>query len=189
MNTFRRLGATLGLATALLVSSAGVASAQNWSLADPVGDVVKITEDDTLSYVPNQAQGDVVRTSISHTATKVVIRIRMRAIPRGDWGAFAVIRTPRTSFDLTQIKIDSTRGFFLSKTSSGRNVRCSAKSSRIDRTALVLTVSRSCLGRPSTVRVAAAVATFVDDEVSLGDDGLRRSIGEELRLSPRIRRG
>lgn len=189
MKSFRRLGATLGLTTALLLSSAGVASAQNWSLADPVGDVLEIAEDGSATTAPGQAQGDVVRTSISHTSTKVVIRIRMRAIPRGDWGAFAIVRTPRTSFDLTQVKFGDQRGFVITKTNGGKLLRCAGKSARIDRTALVLTVSRACLGKPRTVRVGAGVAVFAEDEVTYGEDALRRAIGEDLRLSPRIRRG
>lgn len=189
MKSIRRLGATLGLTTALLVSSAGVASAQSWSLADAVGDVVKDAGDGSVTTVVNQAQGDVVRTTISHTRTKVVIRIRMRAVPRGDWAAFAEVRTPRTSFDLTQVKIDGGRFFQVSKTNGGRPVRCAAKSSRIDRTALVLTVARSCLGNPRTVRAGAGVVVFEGEDTAYGDDALRRAIGDDLRLSPRIRRG
>ncbi|MEV5003636.1 hypothetical protein [Nocardioides sp. LML1-1-1.1] len=189
MKSIRRLGATLGLATALLVSSAGVASAQSWSLADPVGDVVTIHEDNSVSYAPSRAQGDVVRTTVSHTRTTLVVRLRMRALPRGDWSAFAVVRTPSTSFDLTQVKIGGTRGFVLTKTNGGKVVRCAGKSARFDRTALVLTVPRSCLGKPRTVRVGAGVALFEGESVVHGDDALRRALGEDLRLSPPIRRG
>ncbi|NGZ99530.1 hypothetical protein G5V59_01550 [Nocardioides sp. W3-2-3] len=105
MNTISRLVATLGLSTALLFSSAGLASAQRWVHADPSGDAVTlIDEEGTPTVAPEQEQGDVVQTTISHTRTKVVIRVRMRAVPRDDWMAFGVVRTPRATFDLMQMK-------------------------------------------------------------------------------------
>lgn len=191
MRAVRRLLAVLALALAVVFSSAGLASAQNWSLADPKGDVVTITDDASEPVpAPNRRAGDVWRTSVSHTATKVVIRVNMQAIPTRDWGAFATIRTPRTSFDLTQIKFDGFRGLSLTKTNSGVDVRCRDKSSRIDGTALVFTIARSCIGRPATVRVGVGVAVYDDNlEIIHADDALRRGIGETLRLSPLVRRG
>lgn len=191
MKSIRRLGATLGLATALLVSSAGVASAQRWTIADPAGDVVKVTETGT-SYAASQAQGDVVQTTVSHTRTKVVIRVRMRAVPRGNWGAVAVVRTPRASFDLLQLKLGDDRDFTLSRGGTDKELRCAGKSARIDRTAVVLTVPRTCLGRPGKVRAGAGIAILETDgetETTYQDDALRRTVGENLRLSPWIKRG
>ncbi|MEV5001829.1 hypothetical protein [Nocardioides sp. LML1-1-1.1] len=198
MMNIRRLVATLGLSSALVLSSAGIASAQRWVHADPSGDAVTFTDDETAPTVaPDQKQGDVVQTTISHTRTKVVIRVRMRAIPRDDWMAFGVIRTPRASFDLIQMKLAGGRHFGISKGDSERDVRCAAKSSRIDRTALVFTVARSCLGNPRWIRAGVGIATFdgsfleedEDDLATYADDALRRSIGEDIRLSPRLRRG
>ena len=193
MPALRRLLAVLALAVAVLLSSAGVASAQNWSLADPKGDVVSITEDASEPVpAPNRRAGDVWRTSVSHTATKVVIRVTMQAIPTRDWTAYAQIRTPRTSFDLVQFKFDGFRGLSFSKTNgSGAEIRCRGKSSRIDGTALVLTVPRSCLGNPASVRVGVGVSVYDQDmEIIYADDALRRGIDlEAVRLSPLIRRG
>lgn len=188
----RRLLAVLALAVTVLVSSAGVASAQNWSLADPKGDVVTITADDEVPVpAPNRRAGDVWRTSVSHTATKVVIRITMQAIPTRDWGAFVEIHTPRATFELVQLKFDGFRGLILEKSRTGAEVRCSGKSSRIIGTALVFTVPRSCLGRPGSIRIGVGVASYdADGEIIHADDALRRGIGAEaLRLSPLIRRG
>ncbi|HVK29933.1 MAG TPA: hypothetical protein VM575_16455 [Nocardioides sp.] len=193
MPALRRLLAVLALALAVLFSSAGVASAQNWSLADPKSDVVTFTGDDeTAVPAPNRRAGDVWRTSVRHTSTTVVIRVTMQAIPTRDWMAFAQIRTPRTSFDLTQIKIGSDRGLSFTKTNgNGDEIRCRGKSSRIIGTALVFTVPRSCLGRPGSVRVGVGVAVFDNDmQIIHADDALRRGIGlAALRLSPLIRRG
>jgi hypothetical protein len=188
----RRLFAVLALAVAVLLSSAGVVSAQNWTLADPKGDVVTIT-DDVASAVPapNRRAGDVWRTSVSHTSTSVVIRVTMQAIPTRDWSAFAEIRTPRTSFDLVQFKFDGFRGLSFSKTNgSGDEIRCRGKSSRIIGTAIQFAVPRSCLGNPASVRVGVGVAVYDEDlEIIHADDALRRGIGETIRLSPLIRRG
>lgn len=198
MHTIRRLVATLGIITALILSSAGLASAQRWTHADPSGDAVTFTDDDESEFVvdPERKQGDVVQTTISHTRTKVVIRVRMRAIPRDDWGAFGVIRPPRATFQLMQLKFGGARHFSITKNDGERPVRCAAKSSRIDRTALVFTVPRSCLGKPRWIRAGVGVASydgsFLDEDediASYADDALRRSIGEDLRLSPRLRRG
>lgn len=192
MRAVRRLLAVLALALAVVFSSAGLASAQNWSLADPKGDVVTITDDVSSAVpAPNRRAGDVWRTSVSHTATTVVIRVTMQAIPTRDWSAFAEIRTPRTSFDLVQFKFDSFRGLSFTKTNgSGDEIRCRGKSSRIIGTALVFTVPRSCLGNPGSVRVGVGVAVYDEDlEIIHADDALRRGIGETLRLSPLIRRG
>lgn len=196
MTPLRRLVATLGLGSALLLTSAGTAAAQNWSYADPIGDVVS-HEDGGATTAPARAPGDVVRTTISHTRTKVVIRVRMRAVPRGDWTSSAMIRTPRAEFYLLQFKVDDYRGFSLVKLTGEGEVRCAGKSARIDRTALVLTVPRGCLGNPRWIRAGAGVSTFdgsiMADEEDLPpayfDDGLRRALGGELRLSPRIKRG
>lgn len=198
MNTISRLVATLGLSTALLFSSAGLASAQRWVHADPSGDAVTLIDDEsTPTVAPDQKQGDVVQTTISHTRTKVVIRVRMRAVPRDDWMAFGVVRTPRATFDLMQMKLGGGRHFAITKGDGDRDVRCAAKSSRIDRTALVFTVPRSCLGNPRWIRAGVGVVTFdgsfldesEEELATYADDALRRSIGDDIRLSPRLRRG
>ncbi|QSR27166.1 hypothetical protein CFH99_16220 [Nocardioides aromaticivorans] len=188
--------AVLVLAGALLVTSAGVASAENCSLADPEGDVSSMTLDDyedgnAPTPSPDRRIGDVWRTSISHTSRNVVVRITMQQVPRGDWSAFAHIVTPRAQFFMVQSKVEDFRHFVLIKTSGrGGPVRCRAKSSRIIGSALVLTVARSCLGRPASVRVGAQVSVYDDaTETVHMDDALRRGWSDMPRLSPRIRRG
>ena len=186
-----RLLAALTLAGALLLSSAGVASAQNWSVADPKGDVVTLTgNDDVPVPAPNRRAGDVWRTSISHTDTAVVVRVTMRAVPSADWFAVAAIRTPRGDFELTQTKIDGIRQLTLNKiTGDGGYRGCTGKSSRIIGTALQMVVPRRCLGRPGAVRVGVGVAVLEGEERVHADDALRVGLGGEIRYSPLIRRG
>lgn len=188
----RRALATVVMAGTLLVSSAGVASAENWSLADPKGDVATTAEDDPAPVpAPNRRAGDVWRTSVSHTSTTVVVRVTLQAIPSLDWTTTAQIRTTRASFNLAHYRYGGHPGLSLTRTyGKGIEIRCGGKSSRIIGTALVLTVPRACIGRPGSVRVGVRVA--VSDfgrELTHADDALRRSLGESLRLSPLIRRG
>jgi hypothetical protein len=195
-NALHRVLAAVLLAGALLVSSAGVASAENWSLADPKGDVADLTLDDyedgnPPTPSPDRKIGDVWRTSISHTSRDVVVRITMQQVPRGNWSAFATIVTPRAQFFMVQSKFEGYRQLMLIKASGrGGPVKCRAKSSRIIGSALVLTVSRRCLGRPGSVRVGAQVSVYDDEAETIHvDDALRRGFGDMPRLSPRIRRG
>ena len=190
--TLRRALAVLVLAGALLITSAGTSSAENWSSADPKGDVVTIAEDDPAPVpAPNRRAGDVWRTSVSHTTTTVVIRVTLQAIPSLDWTATAQIRTPRASFNLAHYRYGGHSGLSLIRTyGHGTEIRCGGKSSRIIGTALVLTVPRACIGRPGSVRVGVGVAVHdFDRELIHADDALRRGVGESLRLSPLIRRG
>ena len=188
--TLRRLLGALAVAGALVVALPAVASAGSWSYADPKGDVVTQSIDDEQTVAsPNRKAGDVWRTAVSHTRDNVVIRITMQAVPSADWMAFTTIRTPRTSFDLTQFKFGGARGLYLSKTNGdGDEVPCRSKSSRMIGTAIQLVVSRRCLGYPSTVRVGAGIMVVGDEKVH-ADDALRRGVGDALRLSPLIRRG
>lgn len=202
MTLLPRLVATLGLTFGLLLGSAGLASAQNWSGGDASGDVLRVTGDSSLLAVvepegriaePARTRGDVLRTSVSHTRTKVVIRITMRAIPAGDWMGMTTIRTPSTSYDLFHMRFDRRSWTSLTKThGNGRELRCRAKSSRVDGRSLILTVSRSCLGKPRVVRVGAGVASVAaGTRLAYVDDALRRGYSDiaHLQLSPRLRRG
>lgn len=203
MTTLRRLVATLGLVLSLLLGTAGLASAQNWSGGDASGDVLRVTGDNSLLAVvqpegriaePARVRGDVVRTSISHTRTKVVIRITMRAVPTGDWMGMTTIRTPSTSYDLFHMRFDRHSWTSLTKThGNGRELPCKAKSSRIDGRALILTVSRACLGKPRVVRVGAGVAAVAPGvRLAYVDDAGRRGAYSDithLQLSPTLRRG
>lgn len=203
MTTLPGLVATLGLTLGLLLGTAGLASAQNWSGGDASGDVLRVTGDNSLLAVvqpegriaePSRVRGDVVRTSVSHTRTKVVIRITMRAIPTGDWMGMTTIRAPSTSYDLFHMRFGGRSGVSLTKThGNGRELPCRAKSSRIDGRSLILTVSRACLGKPRVVRVGAGVAAVASGvRLAYVDDANRRGAYADithLQLSPVLRRG
>ncbi|NGZ99529.1 hypothetical protein G5V59_01545 [Nocardioides sp. W3-2-3] len=147
---------------------------------------------------PDRKQGDVVQTTISHTRTKVVVRIRMRALPRDDWEAFSVIRTPRATFQAhpgSSTATPGTSGSSRARAFVGPGAPRSPRGSTAPHWC-----SRwraDCLGNPRWIRAGAGIASYDgsalsdDDEgvTGYGDDALRRSIGEDVRLSPRLRRG
>lgn len=198
----RRLLTSGVMTGALLVSSAGMASAQSWSVADPKGDVQRASSSspdavltpETLTAEPNRRAGDVWRTAASHTRTSVVIRITMQALPTRNWMGMTTIRTPSTSYDLFHMRFGGRTWVSLTKThGNGAELRCAAKSTRIDGNAVVLTVARKCLGYPRTVRVGAGVAAFDTSDMSVAhvdDAGRRGYLGAgNLRLGPLLRRG
>ncbi len=117
MRALTRLVALAALALGLLLASTGVASARNWSTPDTRGDVLTLSgeEDDEIAVSPARKAGDAWRTSISHTRTKVVVRVTMRAVPGGTWGLFTTIRTPRASFDLSRIRTPDFSGVSLTR--------------------------------------------------------------------------
>lgn len=184
----RRLVAVLALAGALLVSSAGVASAQTWTHTDATGDVLTFSGDSESAVAsPERKPGDVVRIAIAHGGRNVVIRAAMRAVPRGDWLAHAVIRTPRGNFVVTWARLLGEREFALER-ANGRNVRCAGKTFRTVGNAVEIVVPRRCLGRPRTIRAGLGVAVFGQAGTTHADDALRTGV-DQLRLSPLLRRG
>lgn len=183
-----RLLATIVMAGALLVSSAGAASAQNWSVADPKGDVRSRTldvYDGSTVPSPTRAVGDIWRTSISHTSTTVVVRITMRQLPAGKSDIGATIRTPASTYSLFRMDYGIPE-LLLVRHGQGGTVRCGAKGFRYVGTSAVLTVPRRCIGRPRWVRVGSNVSTTTRTGTQYFDDGLRDVWGNYRGLSPRI---
>lgn len=196
LTRLHRLLAVLGIAVALLVSSAGVASSEVWVTNDAAGDVVAFEydgESEEMVPAPEQASGDVRRFAVSHTARHVTIRVTMRRqLPKEDWMVFERIKTPRGAFDLMVFRFGFGGGVSLSKANSMREVGCRGLSVKYDANAVQIAVPRRCIGRPSVVRVGAGVSSFTGDDESgraYADDALRSAVGEYLKLSPPVRRG
>lgn len=183
-----RLLAVLALAGALLLSSTGVASAGNWSVSDPKGDVRSRTidvEDDSTVPSPTRVVGDIWRTSISHTSTNVVVRITMQQLPAGNSTIGTTIRTPNATYSLFRLGFGVPELILVRHNTDGP-IRCRAKSFRYVGTSALLTVSRRCIGRPRWVRVGSHVGTYTRAGTTYLDDGLRSVYGNYPGLSPRI---
>ncbi|WP_028657064.1 hypothetical protein [Nocardioides sp. J54] len=190
--TLRHLVVAPALAVALLATTGGVASAQTWRHDDAVRDVRSGDFDSewgTLS--PQRKAGDVTRTTVSHTRSRLVVRIAMRAVPSGSSFVMATVRTPRTSYDVTRFRMAGIgTTVVLEKTNgAGGELRCRGLSARVRGKALELSVPRRCIGKPAWVRVAAGVVVLQGEDAVHVDDALRRGVGRDLRLSPRVRRG
>lgn len=186
----RRAVATVGLTSALLVSSVGVADAEVWSTTDAAGDVRSYhVETEEEGVAPEQAAGDVRRFAVSHTARHVTLRLTMRKkLPKQDWMVFERIRTPRAAFDLTVFRFSFGGGVSFTKANGFKEQRCRGISVKYDANAIQIAVPRRCIGNPSVVRIGAGVSTQ-DSERFYADDALRSAVGAYLKLSPPVRRG
>lgn len=189
MPSLTRCTAAVALTFTLALSLPGSSSAQNWSHNDAVGDVVTFSGQGNPTG-STRTKGDVLRASISHTRTKVVIRLRMNSIPTDKWIAMATVKTPRASFLLTYTSFNSDKSLSIDRIETGERIHCARKSFRIDGTALVVTAARRCIGNPRWIRVRAGVTSFDDvqsQSTSSYDDGLTGGASGASRFSPRLR--
>jgi len=180
------------LAAALIVASSGIASAQTWKHDDAVRDVQSGSFDaEQGTYSPDRKAGDITRTTVNHTRTTVTVRVAMRAVPTGDSIVYATLRTPRTSYDVTRIRLGGlgTRVALTRTSGHGEDIRCRGLSARVRGKVVEMTVPRRCIGKPSSVRVGVGALVLQVEGTIHVDDALRRGVGDDLRLSPRIRRG
>lgn len=201
MGTLHRFFSIIGLAVALVLSSAGVASADRWTTTDATADVTTATSTTHTNVVdhptqlvpaPDRVEGDVLRETVKHTRSAVVIRLTLRQVPTGDWIGWTTIRTPRRSLDLFHMEFGGNRWTSLTKTvGNGEELPCAGTSSRVKGTTLRLTIPRRCLGNPRAVRVAAGIAVYDDGmRIAHVDDALRPGYDASgFWFSPRIRRG
>jgi hypothetical protein len=201
MGNLHRLLSIVGLSAALLLSSAGVASAARWTTTDTTGDVTTATSSTDNNVVdhptqlvpaPERAAGDLVGEVVKHSRSSVVIRLSMRQVPTGDWIGWTTIRTPRRSLDLFHMQFGGKRWTSLTKTvGNGKELRCAGMSSQVRGTTLRLSIPRRCLGSPRAVQVAAGIAVYDDGmRIAHVDDGLRPGYDASgFWFSPKIRRG
>lgn len=199
MGTLLRMLSILGLAVALLLGSAGLASADSWSHTDATGDVLDLALADHdvtgTSAVPDRAEGDIHTVAVKHARSQVRIRTLMRALPVGrGWVTVGHIVTPRARYEV--------RGVFLSEggralvlvRKPGRKetaTRCAGLRGVFDRSSglVGMRVPRSCLGNPRWVRVNVSVYDWNGDASTYADDGMDPVGWEQQVLSPKLRRG
>jgi hypothetical protein len=198
MNMFGKLGVVAG---ALVLSAAGIAPAQaaRYTHGDAAKDQTRTTCTDTGTCSdavdPTATNGDIVRVVAVHASRKVLVATKysnlatstedtmqlVRIVTNTGLQRFAVIHTPANSNNAT---------VFLARP-NGDPVKCRYIGAARDTTANVmeLKVPRSCLGRPRWVKVGVGHLTGLG-EASVQDDALRNgSVGSNITLSTRIRRG
>jgi hypothetical protein len=198
MNRSWRALAALTSAAALTVAGMSPASAAFWAHNDAVGDVVSYTwtEDSGDSgpvRAPANTDTDITRFTAKHTARRVVLTMTLRDITAASGVAYYEIRTGTRRY-WAQQRLGTNReqgpAFYFESP-----VSCSGVRRSVDRTTerAMVSIPRSCLGRPRWVRVGASADHATDTRTKdtyRFDDALRDGgRGFELVLSPRIRRG
>lgn len=179
------------------VALAAPAQADRWTYDDVVGDVTQLVETDTslsVESVPERANGDIVQVAVEHRRSKVVIDIRTRTRITGAFIAGIELRTRGHHFALMWMRAPGANSTELMDfNSKDLTVRCRDLKRRLvaGRTAIRLSVPRTCLDDPRWVRVGATLSTFdLLTGQSMDDDGLRTgtTLSGASGKSPKIKR-
>lgn len=189
-----RLVAGLAGATALVAVTPALASAADYRHTDRTGDVrssdIRSASDTIRRPAPRERAVDIRTVRVSHTADRVVVKIRTRGpIPTRKFFVGAVLRTPGGTFEAGTYKFFGYAGNEL--TSGSDAVECAGYRTDLDRARRLTTivVPTTCIGSPAWVRVGAGASRIVGKRI-YADDGLRSGpLGEDVGLSPRIARG
>ena len=139
------------------------------SLTDATGDVWSIGEGEHEEYRPaaDMPTADVVRAEVQHRRGRVVVRMDFTDLRREDPASYtAMIITPekmRAAFVMTGPR--RWAGKHMLVNGNYGNVRCPGFEHSVDYDAdqVVMTLPRTCLGRPRWVRVSMANSMFKGD--------------------------
>lgn len=178
------------------VALAAPAHADRWTYDDAVGDVTHMVETATslsVETAPEQANGDITQTVIQHRGTKVVVELRTRTPITGAFGVNAAVRTPDQRYLVMSVRMPGMGGTHLMTLADKPDRRCKGLKRKLvaGKTAVRLTIPRSCIGDPRWVRVGAGLTTFgLFTGESYDDDGLRTAspLFGMPAMSPKIKR-
>ncbi|WP_370290199.1 hypothetical protein [Nocardioides sp.] len=184
------------VAGGLPLALATPAHAEGYSFRDRSGDAVLIDEAGVGTTASDQAAGDVVGVAMAHTNTEIAVRVRLRArMPATDWTLRVQIKTPRGPYAANLGRSGRSGGLVLTRGPQDAPQRCAGLRSRyLDATHQVIrvVVPRTCLQRPSAVRVAVAAVVVPSEGRFFADDALLRDFVDpdrDLVYSPRLYRG
>jgi hypothetical protein len=189
----------------MTVASVGPATAQTVTVNDARGDVLRytMTFDETAEptepvgvAAPGVTNGDVVRTTIGHTAKRVAVRVKFADLKRtGEFrGDFLSLRTNEGV--RREVSLMAGPGMWRGEVEmtrpNGRPVRCAVQHRiNYDTNVVRMSFPRRCASAPRWVQVGLGsmwagsdMETFYMDDAQL--DGQVRDI---LVWSPRVRRG
>jgi len=141
--------------------SAGVASAREVRLRDAVGDMWLQDQQGNVSEAPNSQVGDVRHALFRHSRKNIVVRQRFVDLRRsGDYAQY-VVRIESAKGIYRELRVEASSGSWAGKARvfnrRGDLVEC-ATSHDIDYVANVVVISlpRTCIGTPGTVRATAS---------------------------------
>ena len=153
--------AVLTAALLLVAVSSGAASAREVVLRDAAGDMWRQDRQGNVSEAPTSRAGDVRKALFRHGRKNLVVRQRFVDLRRsGDYAQY-VIRIESARGIYRELRVEASSGSWAGKSRvfnrRGDLVECSTTHD-IDYAvnAVVMTVSRSCLGTPRTVRATAS---------------------------------
>lgn len=192
----RRTLLALAGASALSVTTLLPAQAQTLAVGDARGDVTVFddTTEQPEAVDPTVRNGDVVRTVFRHTGRRISVRAKFADLAKqGDVRQdFLQLRTDEGQQRFVMVLAG--RGGWAGETmmfrGNGSDVACRIRH-RIDYADDVLTLSfpRRCAGSPRWVRLGFAAMTGTEERTYVDDAQSRGPVGNELTMSPRLRRG
>lgn len=179
--------------TAALVAIAVPASAEAaaWRHPDATRDVRRLGLDDDPAGRPSRSSAaDLIRLRVVHGAEWVVVTIGVRDLKPGPKGVFVEYRTEAPGrFKAELVRLDDYRTFRL--THDGEAVACDDLREKRDSRAdtVRISVPRSCLGYPDTVRVGAGMFTQAARGTRADDALLDGVVRNRLKLGPEVAAG
>lgn len=163
MFTSRAAAAAATLATLGVLATTAPAQAERLRHHDAVGDLVG----PGLTTMPPGGGADITRTVMRHTPNRVIVRTHYLDLPQDDGHAYYMIETPSTEFDVFQTisrQGGSQPVMIVDRDPENRDfhdamVECEGVRQGVhyDRDRLRISIPRSCLGDPATVRMRAEI--------------------------------
>ena len=185
------------LAAGLVVAGSSAAQAQSITDADAAGDMVKYDgETEKSRPAPNQVRNDVLRTTLTHSATRISIRVKYAELRRLGGGHAQYMQMVTNEGVRRELHMSAGQGEWAGRTEmwrgrDGGEVRCAIRHS-IDYTRNVIAVSfaRRCASSPRWVKFRVGAYRYGETVVYL-DDALRDEpwfANSPPRQSPRVYR-
>jgi len=193
----------VALTGALLVAVPGAASARSVHHRDARGDVATVVGED-IQFVPapGEVNGDILRTRLRHTSTRVRVRIKFLDLHKADFVSYDVFLRLTTNEGVARwITLHFSEQWWRGSAwmtrdqPYGARVRC-AVHKRVDdaKNVVVLGFPRTCLKRPRWLRIGIQSSANLQDRdpSNFSDDAFRNGPmdGRSLpKLSRRLYRG
>ena len=186
------------LATGLVVAGSSAAQAQSLTDADTAGDMVKLDFDtEGPRPAPNQVRNDVLRTTLTHSATRISIRVKYAELRRVGEGHSQFVQMVTNEGARRFLDVSAHPRNWAGRTDMWRpsgdgEVQCAIRHS-IDYTRNVVAVSfpRQCASSPRWVKFRVGAQRFGETGIYV-DDALRDErwfMHRPPAQSPRVYRG
>ena len=184
------------LAAGLVVAGSSAAQAQSITDVDTAGDMVILDwETEEIRPAPNQVRNDVLRTTLTHSATRISIRVKYAELQRVGYGLGQSVQMVTNEGVRRNLDVFVEQGHWagwveMARGRDGGAVRCAVRHS-IDYTRNVIAVSfpRQCASSPRWVKFRVVGVRYGESGGYL-DDALRDEpfLGENPAQSRRVYR-